>query len=189
MKLPLPDSELDALVAKVVRRTLGEDGAAAGPARKVTIGSDHRGTELKQTLIELIERQGYDVIDCGAHPGTTAADYPDIAAAVAGPVGAGEAWRGIVIDGAGIGSSIAANKIRGVRAALCYNLATAVNSREHNDANVLALGSGLTDPALAQEIVTTWLKTPFGGGRHAKRVDKIMALESQRTHGQAEGRS
>ena len=106
-------------------------------------------------------------------------DYPDLAFAVARLVSAGQAARGILVDGAGIGSAMAANKVPGVRAALCYDHATAVNSREHNDANVLTLGAGLIGPALARQIVETWLATPFGGGRHQRRVDKIIAIEQR----------
>jgi len=115
---------------------------------------------------------GYRVVDCGTHS-SDAVDYPDFAYAVARLVADGRAWRGIVIDGAGIGSCMAANKVPGVRAAMCYDQATAVNSREHNDANVLTLGAGLIGPSLARQIVDTWLTTEFGGGRHARRVDKI----------------
>jgi ribose 5-phosphate isomerase B len=99
--------------------------------------------------------------------------------AVAEQVASGKAWRGIMIDGAGIGSCMVANKVPGVRAALCYDHATATNSREHNDANVLTLGAGLVGAALAKQIVSTWLTTPFGGGRHGKRVDKIVAVEQK----------
>jgi ribose 5-phosphate isomerase B len=118
----------------------------------------------------------YTVIDCGTNS-TDSVDYPDFALAVAEQVANGRAWRGIMIDGAGIGSCMVANKVPGVRAALCYDYASAVNSREHNDANVLTLGAGLIGNALAKQIAETWLKTPFGGGRHAKRIDKIIAVE------------
>jgi len=100
-------------------------------------------------------------------------DYPDFAYVVARMVADGSAWRGIIVDGAGIGSCMAANKVPGVRAAMCYDQATAVNSREHNDANVLTLGAGLIGPNLASQIVKTWLTTGFGGGRHGRRVEKI----------------
>jgi len=109
-----------------------------------------------------------------------AVDYPDFAAAVARAVAAGEAWRGIVVDAAGIGSAIAANKVPGVRAASCYDSTTARNSREHNDANVLTLGARLLAPETAREIVALWLETPFAGGRHQRRLDKIIALERGR---------
>lgn len=131
---------------------------------------------MKEMLKEHLSKKGFAVIDCGTHS-TASVDYPDLAAAVARKVSAGEAWRGVVIDGAGIGSCMAANKVRGVRAALCYDHATAHNSREHNNANVLTLGAGLIGDNLAKQIVDTFLKTPFGGDRHARRVDKIMALE------------
>ena len=97
--------------------------------------------------------------------------------AVAQLVAQGRAWRGILVDGAGIGSCMAANKVPGVRAALCYDAATAVNSRAHNDANVLTLGAGMIGPELGRQIVETWLETPAGGGRHARRVEKIMEIE------------
>lgn len=106
-------------------------------------------------------------------------DYPDFAHEVAKKVSTGQAWRGIVIDGAGIGSCIVANKVPGVRAGMAYDYSSAVNSREHNDTNVLTLGAGLIGVNLAKQIVTVWLATPFGGGRHQKRVDKIIAVEKQ----------
>jgi ribose 5-phosphate isomerase B len=150
----------------------------AKATRTVAIGSDHGGYELKQMLRAYLGELGYAPLDCGAFS-TEAVDYPDFALAVAELVANGRAWRGIVIDGAGIGSCMAANKVPHIRAALCYDQATAVNSREHNDANVLTLGAGLIGPALAKQIVKTWLDTPFGGGRHARRVDKIMAIEKR----------
>jgi len=106
-------------------------------------------------------------------------DYPDFAEAVARAVARGDAWLGIVLDSAGIGSSIAANKVPGARAALCYDRATARNSREHNDANVLTLGAKLIAPEAAREIVALWLATPFAGGRHQRRVDKIRSIEER----------
>jgi len=143
----------------------------------VAIGADHGGFPLKEML--KTELQGkYVVVDCGTNSADSV-DYPDFALAVAEQVASGRAWRGIMIDGAGIGSCMVANKVPGVRAALCYDNATAVNSREHNDANLLTLGAGLIGTALAKQIVETWLKTPFGGGRHAKRVDKIVAIEKK----------
>jgi ribose 5-phosphate isomerase B len=108
-------------------------------------------------------------------------DYPDFAYVVARLVADGRAWRGIIIDGAGIGSCMVANKVPGVRAAMCYDQASAVNSREHNNANVLTLGAGLIGPALARQIVETWLATEFGGGRHARRVEKIDQLDKRYT--------
>jgi ribose 5-phosphate isomerase B len=106
-------------------------------------------------------------------------DYPDFAEAVANALVRGEAWRGVVIDSAGIGSSIAANKVPGVRAALCYDRVTARNSREHNDANVLSLGARMVSVEQAREILAVWLETPFAGGRHQRRVDKIRAIEAR----------
>jgi ribose 5-phosphate isomerase B len=146
--------------------------------RTVALGSDHGGFELKETLREHLEGLGFAVLDCGTDS-PDPADYPDFALAVALAVAEGRAWRGVVVDGAGIGSCMAANKVPGVRAAMCYDQATAINSREHNHANVLTLGAGMIDPGLAREIVTTWLATPAGGGRHARRVTKIMDIEQR----------
>lgn len=177
------DSEIQQIVQRVVSRLQPETALSPAPmlssshAQLVAIGSDHGGFAMKGELKSYLQEKGYDVIDCGTDS-TEAVDYPDFAVAVATKVASGEAWRGIVIDGAGIGSCMAANKVPGVRAAMCYDHATALNSREHNDANVLTLGAGLIGPALARQIVDTWLRTEFGGGRHTKRVDKIMAIES-----------
>jgi ribose 5-phosphate isomerase B len=143
----------------------------------VAIGADHGGFAMKEMLKGELQAK-YTVIDCGTNS-TESVDYPDFALAVAEQVASGQAWRGIMIDGAGIGSCMVANKVPGVRAALCYDYASAVNSREHNDANVLTLGAGLIGNALAKQIAETWLKTPFGGGRHAKRIDKILAVEQK----------
>jgi ribose 5-phosphate isomerase B len=149
-------------------------------ARVVAIGADHGGFELKQQLKGHLRDWGYQVLDLGTE-GTEAVDYPDFAEAVGNAVAHGEAWLGIVLDGAGIGSSIAANKVPGVRAALCYDRATARNSREHNNANVLSLGAKLMAPEAAREIVALWLSTPFAGGRHQRRVDKIRSIEERST--------
>lgn len=140
----------------------------------IAIGADHGGFHMKEALKKLLETD-YTIIDCGTHS-TESVDYPDYAYAVAQLVASGKAWRGIMIDGAGIGSCMTANKVPGVRAAMCYDQATAVNSREHNNANVLTLGAGLIGQNLANQIVTTWLNTEFGGGRHARRVNKIDAI-------------
>ena len=144
-------------------------------AKVVAIGTDHGGVDLKEILKKELVEKGYKVIDVGTHT-KDSVDYPDIAFAVAELVAEGKAWRGVIIDGAGIGSCMAANKVPGVRAALCYDYATAVNSREHNDANVLTLGAGLIGTNLAKQILNTWLATDFGGGRHALRVDKITSI-------------
>ncbi|MCX6072047.1 MAG: ribose 5-phosphate isomerase B [Chloroflexi bacterium] len=148
--------------------------SAGGKA--VAIGADHGGFKLKESLKGYLRELGQEVIDCGTNS-TEAVDYPDFALAVAELVSQGRATRGILIDGAGIGSCMAANKVPGVRAAMCHDQSTALNSREHNDANVLTLGAGLIGEALARQIVKTWLETPFGGGRHARRVEKIMQTE------------
>ena len=142
--------------------------------KTIAIGADHGGYALKERLEEMLMAE-FDVIDCGTHS-QESVDYPDFAYAVARLVADSRAKWGIIIDGAGIGSCMAANKVPGVRAAMCYDQATAVNSREHNNANVLTLGAGLIGPNLAEQIVKTWLATDFGGGRHARRVDKIDAI-------------
>jgi ribose 5-phosphate isomerase B len=144
--------------------------------RTVALGADHGGYAMKENLKTYLAELGYTVVDCGTN-GTASVDYPDFAYAVARLVSDGRAWRGIVVDGAGIGSCMAANKVPGVRAAMCYDHATAFNSREHNDANVLTLGGVLIGSNLARQIVKTWLETDFGGGRHARRVNKIMEIE------------
>lgn len=152
--------------------------SVGGPADKtIAIGADHGGYGLKEQLKAYLTELGWQPLDCGAHNGKDAVDYPDYAYAVAALVAEGRARWGIVVDGAGIGSCMAANKVPGIRAALCYDQASAANSREHNHANVLTLGAGLIGPALAKQIVKTWLETPFAPGRHARRVEKIMAIE------------
>ena len=149
---------------------------AGGGTHTVALGADHGGFEMKQSLAAHLRDRGFSVIDCGTH-GPDAVDYPDFALAASQLVAQGRAACAIVVDGAGIGSCMAANKVPGVRAAMCYDEATAVNSREHNDANVLTLGAGMIGAALARRIVDTWLDTPPGGGRHARRVGKIMDIE------------
>jgi ribose 5-phosphate isomerase B len=151
------------------------DPAPAGQ-HTIALGADHGGYELKEMLKGYLKELGYGVVDCGTDS-TNSVDYPDFALAVGRLVAQGRAWRGIVVDGAGIGSCMAANKVPGVRASMCYDQATAVNSREHNDANVLTLGAGLIGPNLVRQIVKIWLETPAGGGRHARRVGKIMEIE------------
>jgi ribose 5-phosphate isomerase B len=142
----------------------------------IAIGADHGGYNMKQMLIGVLKTAGYQVIDCGTSS-TDSVDYPDFAFAVAQLVSQGKAARGVIIDGAGIGSCMTANKVPGVRAAMCYDQATASNSREHNNANVLTLGAGLLGDNIAKQVLETWLKTDFAGGRHARRVDKIMDIE------------
>lgn len=150
--------------------------ALSGGPRRVALGADHGGFPLKENLRGYLQELGHEVIDCGTN-GPEAVDYPDFALAVAELVSQGGAYRGILVDGAGIGSCMAANKVPGVRAAMCYDQSSAVNSREHNDANVLTLGAGLIGVSLARQIVKTWLETDFGGGRHMRRVEKIAQIE------------
>jgi len=193
----LSDDELHKIVARTVQQVLGSAkpsapatvtptvqttqpqpvAVEANPPKKIiAIGTDHGGVDLKEILKADLVEMGYELKDCGTNT-KEAVDYPDIALSVARLVSEGKAWRGVVIDGAGIGSCMSANKVPGVRAAMCYDYATAVNSREHNDANVLTLGAGLIGVNLAKQILKTWLATEFGGGRHAKRVDKIIGIE------------
>jgi len=175
------ESEVRRLVREAVERALARPSAAPGPAaggrKRVAIGADHGGYALKEVLKRFIaEELDWEVHDCGTHSGE-AVDYQDYAAAVARAVASGECGRGIVVDAAGIGSTMAANKIPGVRCALCHDDATVRNAREHNDANVLALGARVVNRGLATRMVRLFLATPFGGGRHERRVQKIMALE------------
>lgn len=144
----------------------------------VALGADHGGYPLKEQLKPVLVALGFRVDDVGTHSADPV-DYPDVAVRVARAVAEGRAWRGIMVDGAGIGSAMAANKVPGVRAALCYDLTTAYNAREHNDANVLTLGGTLIGPRLAGDIARAFLATEFGGGRHAARVAKIDALDGQ----------
>jgi deoxyribose-phosphate aldolase len=148
-----------------------------GKNLKIAIGSDHGGYELKGQLLAYLREKGWAVEDCGTHS-KEPVDYPRIAYAVARLVASGDCFRGIIIDGAGIGSTMAANKVRGVRAAACYNVALAKNSREHNDANVLTLGAGQTDAAQAKLIVDAFLATECVEERHRKRVGLINAIEN-----------
>ena len=164
---------LDELQAEPGRGSTTESGDSP---RSIALGSDHGGFRMKEALQAYLEERGFSVHDCGSHDAASV-DYPDYAAAVARRVASGESEVGIVVDGAGIGSCMAANKIRGVRAAMCYDISSARNSREHNHANVLTLGAGLIGGGLARQIVDTWLTTPWGPDRHARRVDKIMQLE------------
>jgi ribose 5-phosphate isomerase B len=145
---------------------------------RIAVGSDHRGVEMRAKLVELLGRLGQEVVDVGCH-GTDPVDYPDIAAEVARKVAGAEADRGILICGSGLGMCIAANKIPGVRAAPCYDDVTAEVSRRHNDLNVLCLSSDMLGDRLVDRVVEIWLKTPFEGGRHARRLSKIAGLEQR----------
>ncbi|HLG97309.1 MAG TPA: ribose 5-phosphate isomerase B [Bryobacteraceae bacterium] len=149
---------------------------APPPEKTVALGCDHGGFALKQTLAPVFAEAGLTTIDVGTDS-EKPVDYPDIAAKVAELVAGGKAARGVVIDGAGIGSAIVANKFPGVRAALCYDKASARNSREHNDSNVLTLGGRLLTASQAEDVLRVWLSTPFAGGRHAARVQKIAEIE------------
>ena len=189
----VPDEEIRQIVQRVLNQAMGLNKPAeaasavqASPApapapaqpRMVAIGADHGGFELKEILKKDLVEGGYEIIDVGT-TSKEAVDYPDYAHEVARLVASGKAWRGVMIDGAGIGSCMVANKVPGVRAAMAYDYASAANSREHNDANVLTLGAGLIGVALAKQILKVWLSTEFGGGRHQKRIDKIIAIEKQ----------
>lgn len=145
---------------------------------KIAIGSDHRGIEVKQKLIELLNELGHQIHDAGT-TSAEAVDYPDIARRVAERVSGGEAERGILICGTGIGMAIAANKIPGVRAAPCHDDLTAEMSRRHNDLNVLCLSADMLGERLIDRMVEIWLSTEFEGGRHARRVQKISELEDK----------
>lgn len=146
---------------------------------RIAIGSDHAGYALKTYLIDVLRRLDHDVQDHGTDS-EESVDYPPICAAVGRAVAGGEAERGIVLGGSGQGEQISANKVAGVRAALCNDLYLARLSREHNDANVLAMGGRVVAPALATEILRVWLDTPFEGGRHQRRIDQITEIEGQR---------
>ena len=150
---------------------------------KVAIASDHAGFTLKEALRARLAEQGHQVLDYGTHD-TESTDYPDYASIVARQVAEGKADRGVLVCSTGAGMSIAANKIRGVRAALAANPDEVRLTRSHNDANVLALGAKFTDAAEAEEMVRIFLETGFEGGRHARRVAKIAQLEQQEAHNQ-----
>jgi ribose 5-phosphate isomerase B len=162
--------------AGTVDATLPPDLAPVADIRRVAIGSDHTGVKLKAALIDRLRKRGLAVQDFGTN-GEEPVDYPDTALAVARAVARREADAGIVIDGAGLGSTIAANKVRGVRAAMCTTPTLARYAREHNGANVLALGSTLLDAAAAGEILDVWLQTPMREARYIRRLLKIRRIE------------
>ena len=185
----ISDSEIHEIVHRVLNRVLGSSEGvpvSSAPASRpqtlangkkvVAIGADHGGYEMKEALKPELSALGLEIQDVGTNS-KDAVDYPDFAHAVAQAVSSGKAWRGIMIDGAGIGSCIVANKLPGVRAGMAYDYSSAVNSREHNDTNVLTLGAGLIGINLAKQIVKTWLTTEFAGGRHNSRLDKIKSVE------------
>ena len=137
---------------------------------KIAIGSDHGGFALKEVVLPLLQESGHEVIDVGCFD-TNSVDYPGLVDLVCEKLSAGEAEKGILICGTGIGMSMAANKHEGIRAALCSDHYTAAMSREHNDANVLCLGERVTGPGVVEEIVRVWLETSFAGGRHLRRIE------------------
>jgi len=191
---PDPD-EIRALVRRIVDATLtanpaeapAADSSAAGRVA-IAIGADHGGWKLKDRIGTVLTEDGYSVRDCGTN-GPDAVDYPDFSLAVARLVAAGTCLWGIVIDGAGIGSAMTANKVPGVRAANCHDLSSARNSREHNYANVLTLGARFLGEGLAMDIVHTWLDTDWGAARHGARVEKITDIERRYATGAPEGRA
>ncbi len=186
-----PESEVRDLVRRVVAGVLDpapvepdhQSATAPVPAAyagrggaAIAIGCDHGGFDLKEDLSARLSDAGHDVVDCGTY-GRDSVDYPEFAHTVARRVADGSCQCGIVIDGAGIGSAMVANKVPGIRAALCYDLSSARNSREHNHANVLTLGAGLVGAGLAWQIVQEWLSVEWGPDRHARRVAMISDIE------------
>lgn len=147
-------------------------------AVRIAIGSDHAGFRLKAHLVSFLEQAGHEVSDLGTDS-EASVDYPPICAAVGRAVASGQCDRGIVMGGSGQGEQIAANKVHGVRAALCNDLYTARMSRAHNDANVLSIGARIVAEGLAEEIVTLWLATPFDGDRHSRRVQQLADIENE----------
>lgn len=178
------EAEIRTLVGQILAHLQdaapAEDESASPNQSAVAIAADHGGYALKELLKPYLVELGFQPLDLGTHS-TESVDYPDFAFAVASAVAQGRCQAGIIIDGAGIGSCMVANKVPGVRASLCYDVTSASNAREHNHANVLTLGAGLIGPNLAKQIVNTWLHTPWGEGRHAKRVEKITAIEKRFT--------
>lgn len=143
---------------------------------KIALGSDHGGFELKETIMKFLHDRGYEVIDVGVNS-TESVNYPEYAFNVTDRITSGEATRGVLICGTGIGMCIAANKVKGIRAALCHDVFTAKMAREHNDANILCLGERTLKKELALDILETWLNSSFEGGRHQKRLDAIASYE------------
>jgi ribose 5-phosphate isomerase B len=187
---PLASDTARAAGIELVRGIPHDPGTASGslpstgssspspPPRTLAIGADHGGFELKQMLAEHLRKEGWHVIDIGTDS-PASCDYPDFAYGVARLVATGKAVHGIMIDGAGIGSAMVCNKVPGIRAACAYNEFTAWNARAHNNANVLTLGSRTLGVEVIKGIVRVFLDTPFEGGRHAKRVDKMTDIESR----------
>lgn len=163
---------------KIIELTAGQAPGPAPPERTVALGADHGGFQLKEALKPVLVELGFAVCDCGVTE-EAPVDYPDIALKVAEMVAGGQAARGVIIDSVGIGSAMAASKVPGIRAALCYDRSTARSSREHNDSNVLTLGGRLLTATQAEEVLRTWMATPFGGGRHVARIRKITEIEKR----------
>lgn len=153
---------------------------------RIAIGADHAGYGLKEGVKGYLKERGHEVEDLGTHSEETT-DYPPICAAVARAVRDGRADRGVVLGGSGQGEQMTANKVRGIRAALCHDLYTARMARSHNDANVLSMGARIVAPEMALLILETWLQTEFEGGRHERRVGQIMEIEREETAGEARG--
>lgn len=183
----ISEEEIRSLVSRIVDDVVKPEPVTEAPAvtpstdhsdARIAMGADHGGYPLKERIAFKLAEAGWEVVDCGTDSHQSV-DYPDFAYAVARKVADGECRWGIMIDGAGIGSAMVANKVPGVRAAPCYDLSSARNSREHNHANLLTLGAGLIGENLAWQIVETWLATPWSEGRHANRVAKINAIEQQ----------
>jgi ribose 5-phosphate isomerase B len=149
---------------------------------KIVIGNDHRGVEIKLRLLPLIRAMGHDVVDIGAE-GAESVDYPDYAYEVAKRVSSGEAERGLLLCGTGIGMCMAANKVRKVRAASCQDVLTAEMSRRHNDANIMCLSADLLGEDQMMQMIRIFLETPFDGGRHTRRVEKIAKIEAEQSSG------
>lgn len=176
----------DAIVTDLAREEAWSRGialvettvAGAGSRLRVALGADHGGFAMKQVAIEWVRELGHLAIDLGTR-NEAPVDYPDFAGAVAEAVAQGRADLGICVDAAGIGSAMAANKVPGARAAMCHDAATARNAREHNHANVLTLGGRTLGASAAHEVVRVFLSTPVGGDRHARRVEKIVAIEKR----------
>lgn len=192
----MAEVDIDRIVQKVVGQIIaGRKAGGAAPAagsaaparrayprelvKRVAMGCDHTSVDAKNAIKAYLESLGYVVTDVGTHTAERV-DYPDYAAAVARKVASGECDRGIMLDGAGIGSSMVCNKVKGIRAAPCYDIRTIVNSREHNNANVLTLGGPFHARGELCDMVRVWLETPFAGGRHWPRVNKLMATERSR---------
>ena len=176
---PSPDAPAGPAAAGTEAKPQVQVPGQTDRVKRVAVGCDHRGLEAKNAIKAYLAALGYRVTDVGTGSAEPV-DYPDFARAVAGKVASGACERGIMLDGAGIGSCMVCNKVRGIRAALCYDMRTIVNSRQHNNANVLTLGGPLHNLGELCEMVKLWLETPFAGGRHWPRVNKLMATERER---------